>query len=37
MHGRRSVRRAKVMPDGKNLVSRAGAAPLAELAESQPC
>ncbi len=33
VHGSRSVRRAKVIPDGKNLVSHAGAALLAELAD----
>jgi hypothetical protein len=33
VHSSRSVRRAKVMPDGKNLVSHAGAALLAELAD----
>ena len=33
MHRSRSVRRAKVIPDGKNLVSHAGAALLAELAD----
>ena len=33
VHNTRSVRRAKVMPDGKNLVSHAGAALLAELAD----
>lgn len=33
MHSTRSVRRAKVIPDGKNLVSHAGAALLAELAD----
>ena len=33
MHRNRSVRRAKVIPDGKNLVSHAGAALLAELAD----
>ncbi len=33
MHSSRSVRRAKVIPDGKNLVSHAGAALLAELAD----
>ena len=33
MHSNRSVRRAKVIPDGKNLVSHAGAALLAELAD----
>ena len=33
VHRSRSVRRAKVMPDGKNLVSHAGAALLAELAD----
>src|SRR3974377_1535971 len=32
-HRSRSVRRAKVIPDGKNLVSHAGAALLAELAD----
>ena len=33
MHRSRSVRRAKVIPDAKNLVSHAGAALLAELAD----
>ncbi len=33
VHSSRSVRRAKVIPDGKNLVSPAGAALLAELAD----
>ncbi len=33
VHRSRSVRRAKVIPDGKNLVSHAGAALLAELAD----
>jgi Transposase DDE domain group 1 len=33
VHRSRSVRRAKVMADGKNLVSHAGAALLAELAD----
>jgi len=33
VHDSRSVRRAKVIPDGKNLVSHAGAALLAELAD----
>src|SRR5271155_4440596 len=33
VHSSRSVRRAKVIPDGKNLVSHAGAALLAELAD----
>ena len=33
MHDSRSVRRAKVIPDGKKLVSHAGAALLAELAD----
>ena len=33
MHSTRSVRRAKVIPDGKNLVSHAGTALLAELAD----
>ena len=33
VHSNRSVRRAKVIPDGKNLVSHAGAALLAELAD----
>ena len=33
VHRSRSVRRAKVIPDGKNLVSHAGAARLAELAD----
>jgi Transposase DDE domain group 1 len=33
VHRSRSVRRAKVMPDAKNLVSHAGAALLAELAD----
>ena len=33
VHRNRSVRRAKVIPDGKNLVSHAGAALLAELAD----
>ncbi len=33
VHASRSVRRAKVIPDGKNLVSHAGAALLAELAD----
>jgi hypothetical protein len=32
VHRSRSVRHAKVVPDGKNLVSHAGAALLAELA-----
>src|SRR5664280_402414 len=33
VHSTRSVRRAKVIPDGKNLVSHAGTALLAELAD----
>jgi hypothetical protein len=33
VHRSRSVRRVKVIPDGKNLVSHAGAALLAELAD----
>jgi hypothetical protein len=33
VHRSRSVRRAKVIPDGKNLVSHAGAALLGELAD----
>src|ERR1035441_3922558 len=33
VHNSRSVRRAKVIPDGKNLVSHAGVALLAELAD----
>jgi hypothetical protein len=33
VHRSRSVRRAKVIPDGKNLISHAGAALLAELAD----
>jgi Transposase DDE domain group 1 len=33
VHSSRSVRRAKVIPDGKNLVSHVGAALLAELAD----
>ena len=33
VHRSRSVRHAKVIPDGKNLVSHAGAALLAELAD----
>src|SRR5271169_641670 len=33
VHSSRSVRRAKVIPDGKNLVSHAGAVLLAELAD----
>ena len=33
VHRSRSVRQAKVIPDGKNLVSHAGAAILAELAD----
>ena len=33
VHSSRSVRRAKVIPDAKNLVSHAGAALLAELAD----
>jgi hypothetical protein len=33
VHRSRSVRRAKVIPDGKNLVSHAGVALLAELAD----
>ena len=33
VHRSRSVRRAKVIPDGKNLVSHAGAALLTELAD----
>ncbi len=33
VHSNRSVRRAKVIPDGKNLVSHAGAALLGELAD----
>src|SRR5271169_4201109 len=33
VHSNRSVRRAKVIPDGKNLVSHAGAVLLAELAD----
>ena len=33
VHSSRSVKRAKVMPDGKNLVGHAGAALLAELAD----
>jgi len=33
VHRSRSVRRAEVIPDGKNLVSHAGAALLAELSD----
>ena len=33
VHSSRSVRRAKVIPDGKNLVGHAGAALLGELAD----